>query len=49
MAEKKNMLSYQGLKELEDELQDLRLRKQGSRAICLRMPSMMQLRMSRET
>ena len=27
MAEKKNMLTYEGLKKLEDELQDLKVNK----------------------
>ena len=55
--DKKNILTYEGLKKLEDELEDLKVvkrkaprrsRKQESRAICPRMQSTMQLRTSRE-
>ena len=30
MAEKKNILTYEGLKALEDELQDLKVNRRGS-------------------
>lgn len=56
MDNKKNILTYAGLKKLEDELEHLRLlsvkrfprrsRRLVSRVIYLRMLSMMQLRMS---
>ena len=56
MAEKKNILTYEGLKALEDELQDLKLNRRKevaakmlvSRVTYPRMQSMMQRRMSRE-
>ena len=54
--DKKNILTYQGLQKLEDELQNLkvvrrkklhrRLKKQESRATFPRMPNMMQQRMN---
>ena len=53
MDNKKNILTYAGLKKLEDELEQLsvkrfprRSRRLVSRVIYLRMLSMMQLRMS---
>ena len=60
MAEKKNILTYAGLKKYEDELQDLKVinaeekshrrsKRQESRATCLRTLSMMQQKMNRET
>ena len=58
MEEKKNLLTYAGLKSLEDELHDLKVvkrkevaeksKKQESRVTCPRMLSMMLQRMSRE-
>ena len=58
MEEKKNLLTYAGLKKLEEELHDLKvvkrkevagkIKKQESRATCLRTQSMMQQKMSRE-
>ena len=54
MSEKKNLLTYEGLKKLEDELQDLKvvqrkeiaqkIKRQESRATCLRTPSTTQPR-----
>ena len=60
MAEKKNILTYTGLKKYEDELHDLKVNKRTrrshrrskrreSRATCPRTLSMMQQKMSRET
>ena len=59
MAEKKNILTYTGLKKYEDELHDLKVNKRQeiaqrskrreSRATCLRTLSMMQQKMNRET
>ncbi len=59
MEEKKNLLTYAGLKKLEDELHDLKVvkvkklqvrsKKQENRVTYLRMLSMMQQKMSRET
>ena len=58
MAEKKNILTYTGLKKYEDELHDLKVNKrqeiaqkikEASRATCLRTLSMMQQKMNRET
>ena len=60
MAEKKNVVTYSGLKKIEEELQDLKVNKRReiaakikeareSREICQRMQSTMQQRMSRET
>ena len=58
MEEKKNLLTYAGLKKLEEELHDLKvvkrkevagkIKEQESRETCLRMQSTMQLKMSRE-
>ena len=58
MEEKKNLLTYAGLKKLEDELHDLKVvkrkevaeksKKQENRVTCPRMRSMMLQRMSRE-
>ena len=58
MADKKHILTYAGLKQYEDELQNLKVVKRKevaqkikeareNRAICPRMQSMMQPRMSR--
>ena len=53
MAEKKNILTYTGLKKYEDELHDLKVNNRQeiaqSRATCLRTLSMMQQKMNRET
>ena len=54
MAEKKNILTYTGLKKYEDELHDLKVNKrqeiaQKSRETYLRTLSMMQQKMNRET
>ena len=59
MAEKKNILTYTGLKKYEDELHDLKVinarrshrrsKRRESRATCLRTLSMMQQKMNRET
>ena len=52
MEEKKNILTYQGLRKYEDELHDLKVVKrqevaqQESRATFPRMPNMMQQKMS---
>ena len=58
MEEKKNLLTYAGLKKLEEELHDLKvvkrkevagkIKRQESRETCPRMQSTMQLKMSRE-
>ena len=52
MADKKHILTYAGLKQYEDELQNLkvvkRTKRPESRATYPRMQSMMQQRMSRE-
>ena len=56
MEEKKNLLTYAGLKKLEEELHDLKVVKRKevagkikeSRETCPRMQSTMQLKMSRE-
>ena len=58
MEEKKNLLTYAGLKKLEEELHDLKVVKRKEVAgkikeareqgTCLRMQSTMQLKMSRE-
>lgn len=58
MTEKKSMLTGEGLKKLQDELQDLevvqlkevarRLKKQENRAIYQKMPSMMLQEKNRE-
>ena len=47
MAEKKNILTYAGLKQYEDELHDLKVNKR--REISRRMQSTMRPRMSRGT
>jgi transcription elongation GreA/GreB family factor len=52
--DKKNILTYEGLKKLEDELEDLKVVKrkevsQKSRATYPRTRNMMRRRMSRET
>ena len=44
MQEKKNILTYEGLRKYEEELHDLK-----SRETCPRMQSTMQQKMSRET
>ena len=58
MEEKKNLLTYAGLKKLEDELHDLKVVKrkevaekikEENRVTFLRMLNMMQQKMSRET
>ena len=59
MQEKKNILTYEGLRKYEDELHDLKvvkrqevaqkIKKQESRETCPRTLSTMQRRMSRET
>lgn len=59
MEEKKNLLTYAGLKKLEEELHDLKVvkrkevaeksKKPESRAIFRKMQSMMQRKMNRET
>ena len=51
MAEKKNILTYTGLKKYEDELHDLKVNKRQEIAqkTCLRTLSMMQQKMNRET
>ena len=57
MEEKKNLLTYAGLKKLEDELHDLKVVKRKevagkikeNRVTFLRMLNMMQQKMSRET
>ncbi len=56
MEEKKNILTYAGLKKLEDELHDLKVvkrkevagrsKKPESRVTCLRMQSTMRLKTS---
>ena len=46
MQEKKNILTYEGLRKYEDELHDLKVE---SRATCPRMPNMMRPRMSSAT
>ena len=47
MEEKKKILTYAGLKALEDELENLKVvKKQENRAICQRMQSTMLLRMN---
>ena len=58
---KKNILTYAGLKQLEDELHELKVvkrqevaqvqfgKKRANRATCLRMQSMMLQKTSRET
>ena len=58
MEEKKNLLTYAGLKKLEEELHDLKvvkrkevagkIKEEESRETCPRMQSTMQLKMSRE-
>ena len=59
MQEKKNILTYEGLRKYEDELHDLKvvkrqevaqkIKEQESRETCPRTLSTMQRRMSRET
>ena len=58
MEAKKRLLTYAGLKALEDELENLKVvkrklpeksKRQESRETCQRMQSMMQQKMSRET
>ena len=58
MAEKKNILTYAGLKQYEDELQNLKVvrekklprrsKRQENRAIYQKMQNMMQQKMNRE-
>ena len=57
MAEKKNVVTYSGLKKIEEELQNLKVNKRReiaakikeAREICQRMQSTMLPRTSRET
>mgnify|MGYP000338022966 CR=1 FL=1 len=59
MEAKKRLLTYAGLKALEDELENLKvvkrkevagkIKEEESRETCQRMQSMMQQKMSRET
>ena len=50
MQEKKNILTYEGLRKYEEELHDLKVVKRKEVAqTCPRMLSTMQRRMSRET
>ena len=49
MADKKNILTYEGLKRYEDELQNLKVVKRESRATYPRTQSMTLRKMSRET
>ena len=46
MAEKKNLMTYEGLKKLEDELQDLKVNRR--KEVAQKTPNMMLLKMSRE-
>ena len=49
MEEKKNLLTYAGLKKLEEKKLQVRSKKQENRVTFLRMLNMMQQKMSRET